>query len=70
MNPEVWQSLDIIFATKYNKAKTSWESIVFENYTATLKHECRFLKNYSLKDLNLTEVLQNSKFLPQQNDKF
>lgn len=51
----------------YNKAKTSWESIVFENYIATLKHECRFLKNYSLNDLNLTEVLQNSKFLPQQN---
>lgn len=50
MNPEIWQSLDTIFATKY-KAKTSWESTVFENYIVTLKHECRFLKNYSLNDL-------------------
>lgn len=41
-----------MFAIKYNMAKTLWQ-IAFENYTATLKDECKFIKEHSLKKFNL-----------------
>lgn len=39
-NPDVWQSCGI-FAVKYKKTHASSEINLFENYTATPKHECK-----------------------------
>lgn len=46
-------------------AKTLWQ-IAFENYTATLKDECKFIKEHSLKKFNLVG-LAKFQIAPQPN---